>query len=138
GMIGNREIVWAIEKEVSFFVFELNRLKAAARQARELRKPARIHLQLETSMNRLGLEEEHLDEAIKIIKNNEQWLQVEGICTHYAGAESISNYRRIKRQLENFNDRYSYLRDRGIEGNLRHTACSAATLNYPETIMDMV
>ncbi len=138
GLIGNREIPWAIEQDVSFYIFELDRLRSAAEQAKRLRKPARIHLQLETGMNRLGLEKDHLEEAVQIIKENEEWLQVDGICTHYAGAESISNYLRIKDQIERFNDGYSYLKEQGIEGKYRHTACSAATLNYPETIMDMV
>ncbi|HYW34684.1 MAG TPA: alanine racemase, partial [Balneolaceae bacterium] len=39
GMIGNPEIAWAIEKDVSFFVFEFDRLQAAADQARKLEKP---------------------------------------------------------------------------------------------------
>jgi alanine racemase len=138
GEIGNQEIAWAIEKDVSFYVFELDRLKAAVQQAKKLREPARIHLQLETGMHRLGLEKEQLEEAVQIIKNNEQWLQVEGICTHYAGAESISNYLRIKEQIENYNELYTWLKEQGIEEKYRHTACSAAALNYPETIMDMV
>ncbi|HYW34158.1 MAG TPA: alanine racemase, partial [Balneolaceae bacterium] len=138
GMIGNPEIAWAIEKDVSFFVFEFDRLQAAADQARKLEKPARIHLQLETGMNRLGFEENHLERVAKFIKKHEEWLQVDGICTHYAGAESVSNYRRIMNQIESFEKHYSYLRDQGIKEKYRHTACSAATLNYPDTIMDMV
>jgi alanine racemase len=138
GMIGNKEIAWAIEKDVSFFVFELDRLKAAVKQAKKLREPARIHLLLETGMNRLGFIKEDLEEAVQIIQNNEDWLQIEGICTHYAGAESISNYLRIKNQIENFQKLYSWLKDQGINEKYKHTACSAAALNYPDTVMDMV
>jgi alanine racemase len=138
GMVGNKEIAWAIEKEVSFFVFELDRLKAAADQAKKLREPARIHLLLETGMNRLGFVKEDLVEAVEIIKDNEDWLQIEGICTHYAGAENISNYLRIKNQIEKFKELYSWLKDQGIDEKYKHTACSAAALNYPDTIMDMV
>lgn len=137
GMISNGAVGWAIEREVSFFVFELDRLKIAAHEAKRIGKPARIHLHLETGMNRLGLETEQFEEAVEIIKNHSRYLQVDGICTHYAGAESVGNFVRIKEQIENFEEYYDWFEDQGISAK-RHTACSAAALNYPETIMDMV
>jgi alanine racemase len=138
GMIGAQEIAWAIEQDVSFYIFELERLKAAVKKAQKLRIPARIHLDLETGMNRLGLENSKLKEAVKIIKENEEWVQVDGISTHYAGAESVSNHVRVSQQIENFKAYCAQLKEQGIEAKYRHSACSAATLNYPETIMDMV
>ena len=138
GMIGNAEIDWAIRQDVSFYIFEIDRLKAAVKKAKELKKPARIHLHLETGMNRLGLDNSKLKEAVGIINDNEDHLTIDGICTHYAGAESVSNHVRVTEQIENFKSYCSYLSDQGIEAKYNHTACSAATLNYPETIMDMV
>lgn len=138
GMIGNEYIPWAIERDISFFVFERNRLKAAVRHARELGKKARIHLHLETGMNRLGLEEHKLDEVASFLKRESEHLIIEGICTHYAGAESVSNHVRVTEQIKRFEELCDLLKDKGIEGKFRHTACSAAVLNYPETRMDMV
>lgn len=138
GMINNEALGWAIEREVSFFIFELDRLKVAASEAKRIGKPARVHLHLETGMNRLGLEKEQFKDAVKIIQKNSEHLQVDGLCTHYAGAESVGNYVRIKEQIENFEEYSSWFEDQGIEATHRHTACSASALNYPETIMDMV
>ncbi|MBN2731263.1 MAG: alanine racemase [Balneolaceae bacterium] len=138
GMIGNEEIEWAIEQDVSFYIFELDRLKKTVEQAKRLEKPARIHLHLETGMNRLGLDNSKLKEAVEMIRKNDELLSVDGICTHYAGAESVSNHVRVTEQIENFKSYCSYLQEEGIEAKWNHTACSAATLNYPETIMDMV
>lgn len=137
GMISNEALGWAIERDVSFFVFELDRLEAAASEAKRIGKPARIHLHLETGMNRLGLEESEFEEAVQIIKRNSNNLQVDGICTHYAGAESVGNYVRIQEQIENFKQFSEWFLDQGIEAK-RHSACSASALNYPDTIMDMV
>ena len=64
GMISNEAIGWAIERDISFFVFERNRLKAAVQAAKKIDKPARIHLHLETGMNRLGLEKHKLNEVV--------------------------------------------------------------------------
>ncbi len=138
GMINNDSIEWAIEREVSFFVFELNRLHAAVEAARKLGKPARIHLHLETGMNRLGMEKHKLPEVVDTILSNKQYVVVEGICTHYAGAESVSNHVRVTEQIERFEELYDWLQQKGLEGKYKHTACSAAVLNYPETRMDLV
>lgn len=138
GMIENTELDWAIEKDISFYIFELDRLKATIREAKELGKKARIHLHLETGMNRLGLHNSKLKKAIELIKANEEHLSVDGLCTHYAGAESVSNHVRVKKQIENFKIYCKEIEEAGISPKMKHTACSASTLNYPETTMDMV
>jgi alanine racemase len=138
GMIENSEIRWAIEQDISFYVFENDRLQAAVKHAKEAGKPARIHLHLETGMNRTGLENSEIEKAISLIKNNEKHIQVDGVCTHYAGAESVSNHVRVTNQIENFKKLSAQLEEQGVKAKYRHTACSAAALNYPETTMDMV
>lgn len=138
GVIDNDELEWAIEKGISFFVFDPGRVKAAIETAKKLDKKAKIHIELETGFHRTGFEEDQLDNLVDLIKKNEKYLDIEGICTHYAGAESISNYVRVKTQIEKFNELTTWFSDRGIEPKYRHTACSAAVLNYPETIMDLV
>jgi len=138
GMIDNDEISWAVEQGISFYVFDLDRLKQAIRASRAQKKNARIHLELETGMHRTGFESDDLKKAVKLIRDNADCLTIEGICTHYAGAESISNYVRIKRQQRNFDKLVRWLRLQGIEGRYRHTACSAAALTYRNTIMDKV
>ena len=138
GMIDNSVIAWAIEHEVSFFIFELDRLKAAIKEAKRLDKTARIHLHLETGMNRLGLDENSFEETVELLKDHAEYLQLDGICTHYAGAESVGNYVRIQDQIECFEEYISWFEGQGVHASRYHTACSASTLNYPETIMDMV
>lgn len=138
GLIENSEIRWAIEEDISFYIFENDRLKAAIRHAKRLDKPARIHLHLETGMNRTGLESSEIEETVQLIKDHEDFIQVDGICTHFAGAESVSNHVRVTNQIKNFKKLHAFLEGKGIKAIYRHTACSAAALNYPETIMDLV
>lgn len=138
GMINNNVIAWAIERDVSFFIFELDRLQAAVREAKRIGKPARIHLHLETGMNRLGLDPDTFKEIVRLLKDNHQYLSLDGLSTHYAGAESVGNYVRIQEQIDRFREYTEWFEDQGIEAEKYHTACSAAALNYPETIMDMV
>lgn len=138
GMIRNEVIGWAIERDVSFFVFEIDRLQGAVKEAKRIGKPARIHLHLETGMNRLGLDRDSFEEVADIINKNKKHLKLDGICTHFAGAESVSNHVRIMEQIDNFEDYSAWFKSRGIEARFKHTACSASALNYPETTMDLV
>ncbi len=138
GWIDKPEIEWAINNDVSFFVFTFDRLKAACKTAQKARKKARIHLELETGMHRTGFSEKEMEKMLRYVRRYSDHLFVEGICTHYAGAESINNYTRIRKQINTFNESVRYAKTMGIVPRYRHTACSAAVLRYPETVMDLV
>ncbi|MEQ8336807.1 MAG: alanine racemase [Cyclobacteriaceae bacterium] len=138
GFIDDSEVEWAVENDVEFFVFESGRLQAAINAAKKLGKKARIHIEFETGLNRTGFSHEQLVKVVPIIQKNLDNLEVCGDCTHYAGAESIANYVRVKSQIKKFNKMDRWLRSNGINPLRRHTACSAAAMSYPKSRMDMV
>ncbi len=138
GTIHKDDLEWAIENRISFYIFNLERLLAAKKASEKVGIPARIHLELETGLNRMGLKNVELDETTKYVKDNPGNFIVKGVCTHFAGAESVNNYLRIQNQLKVFSNLIRKLERRGLRTGLKHTACSAAALNYPETTMDMV
>ncbi len=138
GMIDDASLPWVLENEISFYVFEFERLQVALDMAKRLNKKAIIHVEVETGFHRTGFEWDEKEKLAKLLKENEDRITLEGLCTHYAGAESISNYVRVKRQIERYNEYREWFLEHGIKFNIYHTACSAATLSYPDTIMDMV
>lgn len=138
GYIDDEELEWAIVHDVEFYVFSIARLKQAAEAARSAQKPARIHLDLETGMNRIGLGGDEVESAADFILKNESLFEVVGACTHYAGAESSDNHERVTGQLSKFRSIVSCLHNKGMQINTLHTACSAAVMAYPETHLDMV
>jgi len=138
GILYDKDLEWVISNEIEFFVFDLPRLKKVKEVAQKLEKKAIIHLEVETGGNRTGLEEAKLDTALTFLKKNSEFLQFEGFCTHFAGIENLSNHFRTQKQLEKFEELYQQALQSGITPNLRHTACSAAALAFPETVMDMV
>ncbi|MBE0648547.1 MAG: alanine racemase [Bacteroidales bacterium] len=138
GWISKDEIEWAIGRDVEFYVFDIQRLEAAIHASKVLKKPARIHLELETGMNRTGFAKKNLEVALNLIKANPNQIHLSGICTHLAGAESIANYYRIRHQLKRFKTVLSNIESRGFIPEFRHMASSAATLSYPATRMDLV
>jgi alanine racemase len=138
GMIDQADLKWIIENDISFFVFDLQRLEDAISISRICKKKAKIHLELETGMNRTGLDNDDLVIALNLIKKNYDIIYLEGICTHYAGAESIANYVRIHDQFNNFNILTDHIAHQQLKPEFRHTASSASTLLYPHTRMDLV
>jgi len=138
GWMSHEEIEWAVINGVEFFVFEEDKLEEALRCAKKHDKPAKIHIEVETGMNRTGFIKKDLQRVVKIINDNQEHFIVKGLCTHYAGAESIANHVRVQKQIKKYNRLYNWIVNRGIVPELRHTACSAAAMTYPRTRMDMV
>ncbi len=138
GMLAGEEVDWAVRNGVEFFVFDLHRLQEAQDAAVRVGMPALIHIEVETGMNRTGFSRTGLADAVAFLKDHSSDFRIRGLCTHFAGAESIANHVRIRQQLKTFQNFDRWLRKRGIHPELRHTACSAATIRYPATRMDMV
>ncbi|MCH8523122.1 MAG: alanine racemase [Balneolales bacterium] len=138
GSIPDEALEWAVENGIEVIIFELERLKNILAVAKKLGKRAHIHLELETGMNRTGLEATLFDDVKAILNDYAGHWQLKGVCTHYAGAESTSNYLRVRRQMKRFRNLVEELRDRGLKAERLHTSCSAAALSYPEAAMDMV
>lgn len=138
GEIYPEDIGWVVENEIDFFVFEIERLKKAIEYAKSIGKPAKIHIEFETGFNRTGFNGKQLVPLVELIKANQEHVSVEGACTHYAGAESVANHVRVQNQIKTFNKLYKWMVGQGVKPKIRHTACSAATMVYPKTQMEMV
>lgn len=138
GEVSGDALEWAVAEGIAFYVFDRGRIEEARECARRTRRPARIHLELETGLNRLGLDGEELEEAIGMVRDHPDALHVEGVCTHFAGAESVANEVRVMEQFARYRGVCRHLEAQGIPLGLRHTACSAAALAYPDTALDMV
>lgn len=138
GWIDNAEIEWAINKKIEFYVFDFERLERTIEAAKRLNKKALIHIEVETGMNRTGFMNRRIRKVIEILKDNAEFLELRGLCTHYAGAESVSNYVRIHNQYETYQKIYDRFVAAGLRPRLKHTASSAATMTYPYMQMDLV
>lgn len=138
GWVDHDYLEWAIRNDVSFFVFTPERLQSAVKHANEIGKPARIHLELETGMHRTGFCADQLPEVFELLSNNKNNLQLEGLCTHYAGAENYANYDRVQQQIKTFNELCKLFEDNRLTPTYKHSACSAALFNFPKTTGDLV
>lgn len=138
GFVHDDDLEWIINNEIEFFVFDKKRLLSACKMARKLKKRAIIHIEIETGMNRTGFEKNELSTVVAILKKEKEHLIFKGLCTHYAGAESIGNYYRVEKQIKRFEEIRQYLLEKELKPELLHSACSAASVMFPETRMNLV
>jgi alanine racemase len=138
GMLYVEELEELIRKGISFYVFDFERLEAAIAVSKAIQIPAKIHIEVETGFHRTGFDWIYREKLVLKLSENSGFIILEGLCTHFAGAESVSNFVRVKKQIASYHEFKDFFLGHGLAFNKFHTACSAAMLIFPETIMDMV
>lgn len=138
GMIRDNELSWAIENDIEVYMFETGRFNRALEEAKKIGKKASIHLQIETGMHRTGFEAEEWEEIFTRVYENREHIDLKGICTHYAGAESVANFYRIQNQNKSFQKALNLAENIFDELPVIHASSSAAFLTMPELQYDMV
>ena len=86
-----------------------------------------MHIEIDTGMGRTGIkpsEAEEFTEKIKQLKN----LKIEGIFTHFASADTDSEY--TNKQIETFNYTVKKLENKGIRFKYIHSSASSGILKY--------
>ncbi len=138
GDLPEESMTWAIENDIEFFVFEEGRLHQALIVAQDVGKPAKIHVEVETGMNRTGFSKPDWKKVSQYLRAYPEYLIFQGLCTHFAGAESIANYVRVQNQKKVYKEALRYFNKRGLSPKIRHTCCSAAAMRHPDMHYDMV
>lgn len=119
-------------------VSAIETVEALASAARETRKLARIHVKVETGMNRLGaVPGEELTMLAEALKKNRDFLSVEGVFSHFAQADAADKSY-ADAQFAQFLKGVEDLEKAGFNKLVRHIANSAAIIDLPDTHLDMV
>ena len=127
----------AIRYDLRIVLYNLESLRELQRAAARRQQPARVHLKLETGTHRQGISAEELPVFLEELAAN-PGVQLEGAYTHFANIEDTTNHEYAFRQLEHFKQLTTLIRSHGFSSFIRHTACSAAILLFPETYFEMV
>ncbi len=138
GFISFKKIDWIVENNIELWIFNFQRLEEIIKSAKRLKKKAKIHIELETGLNRTGFAESEIPKLFEMLKKNKKHLNLIGLCTHFAGAESVSNYYRIRKQIKRFKKYVENFKQEKINYKILHAACSAAMVTFPKTRFDMV
>ena len=96
--------------------------------------PIKVHLEIETGMNRTGIKINDLDNYLNIIKENKN-IKVEGVYTHFAVADEDKEY--TNKQIEVFTKAVNKIKQ---IYNLKyiHSSASNGLLMYDDKISNLI
>lgn len=137
GYTGNGWFEDTISHDISQTVYSYEMAKELSQTAQALGRKAKIHIKLDTGMSRIGFLP--VRDNIDVIRAIHELpgIMIEGIFTHFARADEKTPDA-AREPLEKYMIFVSELENKGIHIPIRHTANSAAILQFPEACLDMV
>ena len=126
-----------VEQDIRATVFEYESAAELSKIAFQKGKTAKIHLKVDTGMNRIGMrpDESGILMTKKIVKL--PGIEIEGIFTHFAKADE-SDKTGVNAQISKFNTFLKALEDEGIDIPIKHCSNSAGIIDIPSCNMNMV
>jgi alanine racemase len=136
GGIWGEQVPLYLDYDLTFTASSVERLEQINQAAAAAGKKAKVHLKIDTGMERIGVHyysAQTLQEAALKCSH----VDVEGIFSHFANADS-TNLTHARLQLERFNEVLRYYEKQSIPTPMRHMANSGAILQLPDSYFDMV
>lgn len=127
--------VFAAKNNVVFPVYSKKQADFLNKIAKISKKKIKVHIKLDTGTTRVGVLPKEKLETAKFIKTK-KFLELEGLFSHFAASESDPTF--TNEQLSIFNSAASKLKGQGIDIKIKHFACSAAAILYPETRLSAI
>lgn len=135
GIIGN-QVVHFLEHDLEITASSPFKLQQIEEAAAALGKRARIHLKIDTGMERIGV---HWDTSAKLFEAAvaARHCELVGVFSHFASSDAADR-RYTRLQLERFLTALKWFDDRGLPCPPRHLANSGAILQHEDTWFEMV
>jgi alanine racemase len=132
-------IAYLVENSVRASVSTLASAKSLSEKAGQLGVRLKIHIKVDSGMGRLGVATEEVGQTVQSVLDIAvlPHLEVEGLYTHFASADSADK-RSANGQLNIFKELLTELDKHNFEVPLRHAANSAATIELPDSHLDLV
>lgn len=122
--------------DITQTVYSLEAVRALSAAGLDIGKKAKIHIKIDTGMGRIGVLPEEAGifaEAAAAMPG----IEIEGAFSHFATADELDKSYALA-QYAKFEEALQRISAKGIEIPIKHIANSAATLELPETHLDMV
>jgi len=136
GGIWGDQIPLYLKHDLTMTASSLERLEQIEAAAGALKKKARVHLKIDTGMERIGVHyyNAHLLQEAALRHKN---VVVEGIYSHFANADA-ADLAHARLQLERFDEVLRFYERHSLPMPMRHMANSGGILQLPESHYDMV
>ena len=127
----------AVDNDIRLAVYDKETLDKINAQAKKKNKKAKVHIKVDTGMNRIGIRPDAEGKAFAEYAASLENIELEGIFTHFFASDS-SDKESAYKQLELFKNFCSELENAGIKIPVKHCANSAAATEMKEACCDMV
>lgn len=134
GEVLNDDLRTAANKDISVALISLAKIREVAEI--NFDRPLKVHLKIDTGLNRLGIEKEEIPEAVRILSSHKNII-IEGVYSHLASVEE-NDLAYTKAQIKNFKEAIKVLKQNNIDNVIKHIAASAATMIMKDSRFDMV
>lgn len=135
GILG-KQIQPFLLHDIDLTCSSLSKLSAISKAAKNFGKVARVHLKIDSGMERIGVHwynaREFLEKAFQ-----DPWVRVVGVYSHLACSED-SDTSFTRQQIARFSEAIQAIPDTNQKEVQIHIANSAAMLRFPESYFDMV
>ncbi|HYL93674.1 MAG TPA: alanine racemase [Alphaproteobacteria bacterium] len=118
--------VWS-RKHVELLAGAVEKLKA---------KPVRVHLKVNTGMNRLGADIKDVPDLCQLIRS-ESNIFLEGVFSHLASSE-VTDSPTNQTQIQRFKETLTKMKELGFDPLLRHMGNSSAIAAHPDSWFNLV
>jgi len=135
GILGNQAPHF-LDHDLTITASSIDKLNQVNETARMLGTRAKVHLKIDTGMERIGVHYYHAEDLIKASLKCKH-LEVEGIFSHFANAD-VEDLTHARLQLERFEEVLRFYEKCSLPPPVRHMANSPAILQLPESYFDMV
>jgi alanine racemase len=135
GILGN-QIPLFLRHDLTLTASSIDKLRQIDEAAREAGVTAKVHLKIDTGMERIGV---HYYNAHGLLERAAdcRHCRVEGIYSHFANADA-ADLDSARLQLARFHDVLQWYDKQGVPPPVRHMANSGAILQLPESYLDLV
>lgn len=128
---------YALEPEIYSLPHLQSLLRFFARETKKKHKKIKIHLKIESGMNRLGFVEADFPALIDLLTQHPE-LEVSTLFSHLAAADLPGEKQFTAKQVAHFKKCTAYLEHHLPTPPLKHILNSAGITQYPDYQMDMV
>ena len=136
GILGD-QIPRFLEHDLILTASSVDKLQAIDACAGSLGVRAKVHLKVDTGMERIGVHWYHADRLLEA-SLRAQHVDVLGVFSHLATSDELADDGYVRLQLERFEEVLDFYARRSLPTPTRHLANSGAVLRFPETWFDMV
>ena len=125
-----------LQNNLEVTISEMEDVELVASASKKISSEARVHLNVDTGMNRLGAQYDEASEIAKKISEKKE-LNFSGLYSHLSSSDESDSGTTI-RQIKDYSEIIDTLKRNKINYGLLHLANSGGLLNVPDSIFDMV